>query len=95
MDSLVYDYLVARDPGIASRTRVIHRSPAFGIPPVVVNPNLSPQLKETLRELLMQMIYDSEGQAMLRNLMIERFVTVSDRIYDSARALELQVNTAP
>gem|GEM_PF-5301682 len=43
----------------------------------------------------MQMIYDSEGQAMLRNLMIERFVTVSDRIYDSARALELQVNTAP
>jgi len=41
------------------------------------------------------MIYDSEGQAMLRNLMIERFVTVSDRIYDSARALELQVNTAP
>ncbi len=95
VDSLVYDYLVARDPGIASRTRVIHRSPAFGIPPVVVNPNLSPQLKETLRELLMQMIYDSEGQAMLRNLMIERFVTVSDRIYDSARALELQVNTAP
>ena len=95
VDSLVYDYVVAREPSIGTRTRVIHRSPAFGIPPVVVNPNLSPQLKETLRELLMEMIYDSDGQAILRNLMIERFVVVSDRIYDSARALELQVNTAP
>lgn len=94
VDSLVYDYFVARDSAIAARTRVIHHSPAFGIPPVVVNPNLSPQLKETLRELLLQSIYDSEGQAILRDLMIERFVQVSDRIYDSARALELQVNVA-
>lgn len=94
VDSLVYDYLVAREPAVGQRTRVIHRSPAFGIPPVVVNPNLSPQLKETLRELLLQMIYDAEGQPILRNLMIERFVLVSDRIYDSARALELQVNVA-
>lgn len=94
VDSLVYDYFVARDATIAQRTRVIHRSPAFGIPPVVVNPNLSPQLKETLRELLLQANASSDGQTILRNLMIERFVLVSDRIYDSARALELQVNTA-
>ncbi|MBI5033804.1 MAG: phosphate/phosphite/phosphonate ABC transporter substrate-binding protein [Chloroflexi bacterium] len=94
VDSLVYDYFVARDSTIAQRTRIIHRSPAFGIPPVVVNPNLSPQLKETLRELLLQANSDSEGTAILRNLQIERFVLVSDRIYDSARALELQVNVA-
>ncbi|MCL4396130.1 MAG: phosphate/phosphite/phosphonate ABC transporter substrate-binding protein [Chloroflexi bacterium] len=95
VDSLVYDYLMARDPTIAARTRVIHRSPAFGIPPVVVNPNFSPQLKETLRELFLQMNADPEGQVILRSLMIDRFVVASDRIYDSARALELQVNTAP
>jgi phosphonate transport system substrate-binding protein len=95
VDSLVYDFLVARDPTVAARTRVIHRSPAFGIPPVVVNPNLSPQLKETLRELFLQVNDDPDGQAVLRTLMIDRFVLASDRIYDSARALELQVNTAP
>ncbi len=95
VDSLVYDYLVARDSTIATRTRVIHRSPAFGIPPVVVNPNLSPQFKEMLRDLLLHMSSDEDGKAILRNLMIERFVLVSDRIYDSARALELEVNTAP
>lgn len=92
VNSLVYDFFVARDPAIAQRTRVIHRSPAFGIPPVAVNPNLSPQLKETLRELLLELDRDSEAQPLLRNLMIERFVLVSDRIYDSARTLEMQVN---
>jgi phosphonate transport system substrate-binding protein len=92
VDSLVYDFFVARDPTIAQRTRVIHRSPAFGIPPVAVNPNSSPQLKQTLREILLQMSYDAEGQQVMRNLMIERFIQVSDRIYDSARALEAQIN---
>ena len=95
VDSLVYDFIVARDATITTRTRIIHRSPAFGIPPVVVNPNLSPQFKESLRELFLQINSDPDGQAILRNLMIEKFVVVSDRIYDSARALELQVNTAP
>ena len=95
VDSLVYDSLVARDPTIGARTRVIDRSPAFGIPPVVVNPKLSPQLKESLRELFLQMDGDPDGQTILRSLSIDRFVEVSDRIYDSARAMELQVNTAP
>ena len=95
VDSLVYNYLIARDPTIETRVRVLDRSPAFGIPPVVVSPNLSPQLKETLRELFLQMDTDPAGQTILRNLLIDRFVLVSDRIYDSARALELQVNVAP
>lgn len=93
VDSLVYNFFITRDPSIATRTRVIHRSPAFGIPPVVVSPNLSPQFKESLRELFLQMEFDPDAQTILRNLMIDRFVLVSDRIYDSARTLELQVNT--
>jgi len=44
---------------------------------------------------LLQMDRESDGAAILHNLMIERFEVVSDRIYDSARALGLQVNTAP
>lgn len=95
VDSLVYDHLVARDPSLAQKTRVIQRSPPFGIPPVVVNPNLSPQTKATLRELLLQITYDGEGQAILRNLRIDRFVQVPEHIYDSARVLELQVNSMP
>jgi phosphonate transport system substrate-binding protein len=95
VDSLVYEFFIARDPTIAQRTRVIHRSSAFGIPPVVVNPKLSPQLKESLRYLLLDMHTDTEGQAILHNLMIERFVLVSEHIYDSARELTLQVRLTP
>ncbi|MBI5649800.1 MAG: phosphate/phosphite/phosphonate ABC transporter substrate-binding protein [Chloroflexi bacterium] len=95
VDSLVYDFFVARDPGIAQKTRVIHRSPAFGIPPVVVNPKLSPQTKETLRELFLKMYYDPSALPILKTLMIDRFVQAPDGIYDSARALELEINTAP
>jgi phosphonate transport system substrate-binding protein len=93
VDSLVYDFMTARDPALAGRVRVLQRSPAFGIPPVVVNPRLSPQLKETLRQLLLQMADVGDGRQILRSLMIERFVAVSDRVYDSARALEIEVNT--
>lgn len=92
VDSLVYEFMVARDPSIAARTRVIHRSPAFGIPPVVVNPSLSPNMKETLRELFLQMDQNPEGRTALRSLMIERFLLLSDRDYDFARALWFQVN---
>lgn len=95
VDSLVYDFFAARDPEMARRTRVIERSPAFGIPPVVVNPQLHPQLKALLREILLNADQDAQGRAILKGLMIDRFVVVSDRIYDSARALEWQVNTAP
>jgi phosphonate transport system substrate-binding protein len=95
VDSLVYEYFVARDPEIVSKTRVIDRSPAFGIPPVVVNPKLNPQLKTLLREILLQADSDAVGRRILKNLMIDRFVVVPESLYDSARALELQINTAP
>lgn len=34
VDSLVYDYAIIRDPALTQKVKVIHRSPAFGIPPV-------------------------------------------------------------
>lgn len=95
VDNLVYEFLVAREPSIGKNTRVIHRSPPFGIPPVVVNPKLDPQLKLRLREILIQADWEEQGQRILQDLMIDRFVVVSDHIYDSAREMELQVNTAP
>ena len=95
VDSLVYDFFVARDALIRDKVRVIDRSPAFGIPPVVVNPKLDPQLKIRLREILLNADRDEMGKQVLKNLMIERFVLVPEQLYDSARELESQVNSAP
>lgn len=89
VDSLVYDFAVTRDPGLAERVRVIHRSPAFGIPPVVVGPDVRPQLRAELEAILPAMADDPapEAEAALQALGVERFVSIDDQTYDTARAV--------
>ncbi len=87
VDSLVYEYALERDPTLSERVRIIHRSPAFGIPPVVVSPNIRPQTQALLQETLLGMSESSEGQAALTSLGIDAFVTIDDSAYDSAREL--------
>ncbi len=91
VDSLVYDYAVERDPTLLEKVRVIHRSPAFGIPPVVVSPNIRPQLRVLLEEVLLNMNAYPQGQIALDNLGIDAFVPIDDSAYDSARDLLREV----
>ena len=88
VDSLVYDFAVARDPELATKTKVIHRSPPFGSPPAVVNPNLSPKLQAKLQRLLLELDDTPEGREVLQSLGVDRFVPVDDAAYESVRALE-------
>lgn len=92
VDSLAYDYIVAREPALADRTRVIWRSDPFGTPPVVVPPNLSPDLKKQLRATLLGMNEDYEGQPILNNLMIDRFVVPNQAAYDPVRDMLRKVS---
>jgi len=87
VDSLVLDYALQRDPGLAARIRIIHTSEAFGIPPVVVPATLPPRQKLQLRELLLTMHEDSEGQAVLRELGIDRFVEIDNAAYNGVRRI--------
>ena len=91
VDSLVYDYAIEREPDLAQRTKIIFRSEPFGIPPVVSGPQARPQVVAEVRDLLIGMAADADGQRVLSGLNIDRFVTVEDRIYDSVRQLEAQV----
>ncbi len=93
VDSLVYEYALQREPDLAQHTKIIYRSEPFGIPPVVVGPQARPQIVAQVRDLLIGMATDTAGQKVLSSLNIDRFVTVEDRIYDSARQLEAQVAT--
>jgi phosphonate transport system substrate-binding protein len=43
VDSLVLEFALKRDPELAQQIRIIHTSPPFGMPPVVVSPGLRPQ----------------------------------------------------
>lgn len=87
VDSLVYEYAIARDPSLAEKVKVIHRSPDFGIPPVVVSPFTRPQVKADLQTLLLAMADDPDSREALASIGVERFVMIDDNAYDSVRAL--------
>ncbi len=88
VDSLVLDYALDRDPDLQLRLRVIHRSPPFGMPPVVVGPDIRPQLKARLQEILLTMHTTPAGAEALKALEIDRFVPAQDKDYDSIRRME-------
>lgn len=91
VDSLVYDFMVAREPGLGTSTRIIARWGPYGINPVVVHPRLDPVLKARLRELLLTMHEVPEGAAILRGMGVDRFVLPDERLYDSVRIMRAQV----
>ena len=88
VDSLIWEYLQATNPEHTARTRILLKSPPYGIPPVVVPPGLDPVLKEKLREVVLNAHADPEGQKILRRMKIDRFVTVDDSLYDSVREMQ-------
>jgi len=88
VDSLVYDYLKDTGDPMVGKTRVILRSPPFGIPPVVVAPKTDVHLKKRFQEILLAMDKDPEGKKILAHLRIDRFVLPQKGLYDSVRAME-------
>jgi len=90
VDSLVYDQLIDANPDLADKTRVIDFWGPFGIPPLVINPAMDSQLKQELQDLFLNLHNFDEGMAVLNNLDIDKFVVVSDAIYDSIREMRPQ-----
>ncbi len=91
VDSLVLEFALARDPALAGRLRVIHRSPAFGIPPVVIRPDTRPQLHAELQAILLAVADDPQGREALARLGYDGFVLIDDSAYDSVRDLSASV----
>ncbi len=87
VDSLVLDYAIARDPVLGDRVKVIQRSPAFGIPPVVVPADLSPRLRYEIADLLLGLDSEPAGREVLLEIGVDRFVPSDDAAYEGVRAL--------
>jgi len=88
VDSLIYEYINTVNPVDTSRTRIIYKSPPYGIPPVVVHPALDPELKQRLREVFLHLHENPEARPLLAKLQIDRFVTGNDAMYASVREME-------
>jgi phosphonate transport system substrate-binding protein len=92
VDSLVLDYALKRQPELSLQIRIIHTSPPFGIPPVVVSPDLRPQVRAELETVLLNMHQDPDGLAALQALDYDRFIQVAPEDYQSAEKIESQIS---
>ncbi len=88
VDSLIWEYLNAKDPEWTAQTRIIYKSASYGIPPLVVSPEIGQEIKEKLRSAFLNMHNDPKGSAILKKVLIDRFTVIEDSAYDSIREME-------
>lgn len=88
VDSLVWEFMNATDPTYTKLTKIIEKSPPYGIPPVVVHPDLSVELKQKLKDVFLNLHKDKKAAPLLHLLRIDRFEEGKDAMYDSVRKMQ-------
>jgi phosphonate transport system substrate-binding protein len=95
VESIVYEHMVKKHSPYVAQTRIVKRSPGYGIPPVVVTKDIDPVLKTKLRTAFLGMHRTAAGKAILNAMMVDGFTEVSDKNYDSIRKMERAVSENP
>src|SRR5262249_54089791 len=85
IDSHVLAVALRNCPELALCLRVIDTWGPSPIQPVVAGPRLDSRLRADLQTVLVEMSADPEARAHLNRGYVERFVPVSDAIYDDVR----------
>lgn len=93
VDGLIWEYFNDRKPEMVKKTKIIYKSPFFGIPPVVVHPRMPSGMKERLRKIFLEMHKDPRGMDILSKLKIEKFIVPKDSSYDSVRRMRKWIET--
>ncbi len=88
VDSLIWEYANRVNPEYTSRTKIIEKSPPYGIPPVVVRPGLDPKAARRLKEIFLNAHREKRGKAILNRMMIDKFIEIDDSAYDSIREMK-------
>lgn len=94
VDSLIWEYLNAKGQQWPAQTKIIDRSEPFGIPPLVVSPDIDSELKEEIRLAFLNMHNYPRGREILNRVLIDRFTEIEDGAYDSIREMETLVRDA-
>jgi len=87
VDHLIYDYMKTIEPRMISKTRVIHKSPPFGSPPIVVPRGIDPGLKNSLRGVFLNLDSDPRGKEILKGMGVDRFIAGDDSYYNEIRRM--------
>ena len=95
VESIVYDHMMKTGSPYVKQTKIIKRSPPYGIPPVVVTRDIDPEIRKKVKEAFLGMGKSGKGRVILDAMMIDGFVEVPDRNYDTIRAMEKTVVDVP
>ncbi|OGW32724.1 MAG: hypothetical protein A2X59_12075 [Nitrospirae bacterium GWC2_42_7] len=88
VDGLIWDYYQDKNPDFISNTKIIFKSPLYGIPPVVVHPQLPEAEKKEIKKIFLTLHEDPEGKKILSELLIEKFIVPDDASYNSIREMQ-------
>ena len=88
VDSLIWEYYHDLNPVHTSNTRIIKKSQDFGSPPLVASSHVPSNLKTQIQELIYSMHRTPEGNGILNELMIDRFIPPQEKWYDSVRHMK-------
>lgn len=88
VDSLIYDYAAATNPQYTKETKIIEKSPAYGIPPIVVTKGMDQGLKKKLRDAFLNVHNDPKGKEIIKKIGVDKFILGEDKNYDSVREME-------
>lgn len=88
IDSLIFDYAAKKNPAYTSQTKIIRKSPPYGIPPLVVRKGMDPALKDKLKNILLTMHTDPAGKAILDGIMVDKFIVPKDSDYNTVREMD-------
>ncbi len=92
VNSLIWEFMNAIDPSVTSQTRILEKSPPYGMPPVVVHPDLPGELKTQLRAAFLALHEDEKAARLLKRLQIDRFSESNDAAYDTVREARRSVD---
>jgi len=92
VDSLVYDYDIAKNREFVEQTKIIKVLGPAGIPPIVISNKVTLQLQKKIRDILIGMKTDQAGKRILDKALIDRFTAVDDSNYDGIREMYKKSN---
>jgi phosphonate transport system substrate-binding protein len=87
VDSLIWEFINKVEPALTEKTKIVEKSPPYGIPPVVVSPGIDPELRKRLKSIFLSLHEDEKAAPLLREIHIDRFVEGNDAMYDTVRAM--------
>ncbi len=87
VDSMVLDYMIAKDPEYARKVRVILSNGPAPVVPLVSTRSVDDETFHRLQDAIVQMDQTEEGRKILDDALLVRFAKVTDADYDKVREM--------